>query len=143
MSTITSANVAVVLSVPGVFPLDQLLDGYATDDAFAHDSYQTSETRMGVDGKLSGGFTPAAKNFKITFQPDSDSIGVFDLWGTSQEIAKELFVAGMTISMPSIGKAFIFTKGFLQDFKKLPDAKKVLEPQTYSIIWEDIQPVPL
>jgi hypothetical protein len=143
MPTITSANASVVITVPDVFPIPQILQGFAADDAFTHESFDMTETRMGVDGILSGGYTPNPKRFSITFQPDSASILVFDTWGAAQEAAKEAFVASMAIAMPSIGKVFNFNVGFLKNYKKLPDAKKVLEPQTYSIDWQDITPVPI
>ena len=143
MGTITSANASVIIVIPAVFPVPQLLQGYAADDAFAHDSFDMTETRMGVDGILSAGFTPNPKVFHITFQPDSPSIIVFDIWGAAMEAAKEAFPASMSIAQPSIGKAFAFNVGWLRGFKKLADAKKVLEPQTYTIEWQDIQPVPI
>jgi hypothetical protein len=143
MGTITSANASVILQVPDVFPIGQFLQGFAADDAFIHESFDMAETRMGVDGFLSGGFTPNIKKWAVTFQPDSPSIAVFDLWGASEEAATEKFIAGLEIAMPSIGKQFTFKVGFLKGFKKLPDAKKVLEPQTYSIDWQSIITLPL
>lgn len=143
MGTITSANASVVINVPDVFSVGQILSGFAADDAFAHESFDMTETRMGVDGILSAGYTPNPMRFTITFQPDSPSILVFDTWGAAQEALKEALQASMTITMPSIGKAFNFNVGWLKGFKKLPDAKKVLEPQSYSIDWQDIQPIPI
>lgn len=143
MGTITSANAVLNLNLPDLGLVGVQLQGFAADDAFAHDSFDMTETRMGVDGILSGGYTPNPKEFHITFQPDSASIAVFDQWGAAQEAAKEAFVASMTVLLPSTNKAFSFTTGFLKNFKKLPDAKKVQEPQTYSITWQDIQPIPI
>jgi hypothetical protein len=143
MGTITSANASVVLSVPDVFPVGQILAGFAADDAFTAQAFKMTEQRMGVDGKLSAGYTPSPKPFGITFQPDSPSILVFDTWGLSHISAREALEASMVIVMPSIGKAFHFSTGWLDDFKALPDAKKVLEPQTYTIIWQDIVAVPI
>lgn len=143
MGTITSANASVVLNVPGVFPTPQLLSGFATDDAFTQQAYDVAETRMGVDGVLSAGFTPNAKPFAITFQADSPSILTFDTWGLAESAAKEKFQASMEIALPSIGKVFKFNVGWLKNFKAVPDAKKVLEPQTYSIEWQDIIPAPI
>ena len=143
MGTITSANASVVLSIPDVFNVDQILAGFAADDAFTQQAFKMTEQRMGVDGILSAGYTPSPKPFGITFQPDSPSILVFDTWGLAHIAAKEALQASMVITMPSIGKAFNFNVGWLDDFKALPDAKKVLEPQTYTIIWQDIIAVPI
>lgn len=143
MGTITSANASVVISLPDVFTVDQILSGFAADDAFTAPAFKMTEQRMGVDGILSAGFTPSPKPFGITFQPDSPSIQVFDTWGLAHIAAKEALEATMTITMPSIGKVFTFNTGWLDDFKALPDAKKVLEPQTYTIIWQDIIAAPI
>lgn len=143
MGTITSANASISLNVPDVFSSPQILQGFAADDAFAHDSFDMTETRMGVDGVLSAGFTPNPKAWHVTFQADSPSILTFDTWGAAMEAAQEAFEASMIITLPSVGKSFAFDTGWLKNFKKLPDAKKVLEPQTYMIEWQDIQPIPI
>jgi tail fiber protein gp32 len=143
MGTITSANSSIVLSVPGVFPTDIVLQGYATDDEFTHDSVDITETRMGVDGILSGGFTPNPKSITIAFQADSPSIAAFDAWGSAQEAAKEAFPSTVVVALPSVGKQYTCNVGWLRGFKKLPDAKKVLEPQQYRIEFQDIQPAPI
>jgi hypothetical protein len=143
VGTITSANISISLSVPGVFDSDQILQGFGVDDAFTQAAHQKAETRMGVDALLSGGFTPAIKPFTITFMPDSPSILIFDQWGAAEEAAKEAFIAGMTITAPSLGKVYDFNVGFLKDFKSVPDAKKLMESQTFSIDWQDIIASPI
>ena len=52
MSTITSANASVVLTVPDVFAVPQIIAGFAADDAFTQEAADLAETRMGVDGNL-------------------------------------------------------------------------------------------
>jgi hypothetical protein len=143
MGTITSANSSIILSVPDVFPTSIVLQGYATDDEFAHESFDITETRMGVDGVLSAGFTPNPKRVTLAFQADSPSIAAFDAWGSAQESAREAFQGSLIIALPSIGKQFTCNVGWLRGFKKLPDAKKVLEPQQYTIEFQDIQPAPI
>jgi hypothetical protein len=138
MGTITSASASIVISIPGVLPSDVPLFGFAADDAFMADSFDVAETRMGVDGILSAGFTPSPKPFKVTFQPDSPSIAVFDLWVTTEESNKEKFQATMVVALPTLSKKYEFNVGWLKNAKKLPDAKKVLEPQTYEIHWQPL-----
>lgn len=142
MGTITAANASIVLTVPDVFAVSQILYGFAVDDMFTQQAYDVAETRMGVDGYLSAGYTPQAKPFGITFQPDSPSVQVFDTWGLAEATAKEKFEASMSIHLPSIGKIYSFNVGWLKNFKAVPDAKKVLDPQTYSIDWQDITASP-
>lgn len=143
MSTITSANSKFVINIPDVFPTPQEVQGYAADDAFTQSAFDVTETRMGVDGRLSGGYTPNAKPFTVMLQADSPSIAIFDAWAGAMESDNEAFVASAIIDLPSVHKSYIFTKGFLKNVQKLPSAKKVLEPVPYTIEWESIQVVPL
>lgn len=143
MGTITSASSSFVISIPDVFPADLIVQGYAVDDAFSHDSFDITETKMGVDGVLSGGFTPNPKRIQVALMADSPSILIFDAWASGQEVAKEAFPCTVVIAIPSIGKQYICNVGWLRGFKKLPDAKKTLEAQQFSIEFQDIQPAPI
>lgn len=143
MGTITSASSVFTLSLPDVFPVDLNIQGYAVDDAFSHDSFDITETKMGVDGVLSGGFTPNPKRIQVALQADSPSIAIFDAWAAAQEVAKEAFSCTAVIALPSIGKQYVCNVGWLRGFKKLPDAKKTLEPQQFAIEFQDIQPAPI
>jgi hypothetical protein len=137
---ITSANAVFTLTIPSIYPVPQQLQMWAADDAFSVDSIQIAETRMGVDGKLSAGFTPAIVPVTLTFQPDSPSIAIFDFWATTSQAQLRTYEASATILIPATGKSYTLTKGILVNFKPLPDAKKVLEPQSYTLHWESVKP---
>jgi hypothetical protein len=141
MSTITSANSQFILRIPSVFPAPVPLQGYATDDAFAVEPFDIGEAQMGVDGIMSAGFVPAVKRMTVTFQADSPSLIVMDGWVGAEEAAREKFFASAVILLPSVGKEYRFTKGALIQAKKLPDARRVLQPVSYVIAWQDIAPV--
>ena len=138
--TITSANSVFTLVVPDVFPVPQTLQGYAVDDAFDNDSVEVSEALMGVDGKMSAGFTPFITPQQVHFMADSPSILLFDAWLGAEEAAQEVFFAQASIYLPSVGKAYTFNNGVLTNAKKLPDAKKVLQAVAYTIKWESVNP---
>lgn len=143
MNTITSANSVLTLTVPGLLPVPFTVQGYGTDDAFATEQVQSAETMMGVDGKMSAGFTPFITPMTITLQADSPSIEVFDSWLGAQAVAKELFFAQGALSLPSVGKTYVMTKGALSRITQVPAGKKVLQPVTYQIDWESVTPTPL
>lgn len=136
--TITSANSIFTLSVPTVNPTPQTLQGYATDDAFDTEAVNPAEAIMGVDGKLSGGFTPYPTKLTVHFQADSVSIDFFDNWLGAENAAREVFFAQATIVLPSVGKVYTFANGILTGGKVLSDAKKVLQPVAYTITWESV-----
>lgn len=143
MSTITSANSKFIINIPDVFPTPQEIQGYAADDAFTQAAFDVTETRMGVDGILSAGYTPNPKSLTVMLQADSPSISIFDAWVGAMESAKEAFKASAIINLPSVGKTYILSVGWLKNAKKLPDGKKVLEPVPYTIDFQEIQAVPL
>jgi hypothetical protein len=95
---------------------------------------------MGVDGKMSSGYVPTQKVMTITFQPDSPSISKFEYLIAATKAAKDTFNLSGTIALSSIGRAYALTNGVLTNYKPLPDAKKVLQPVTYKITWQDIEP---
>lgn len=140
MATVTSANSVLMLAVGLVFPVPQKIEGYATDDAFAVDAVETAEAMMGVDGRLSAGYVPAARIQTITIQADSPSLRIFDTWSTAQEVAREVFFASGTLILPSIGKKYAMTRGVLTSLSPHPDAKKVLQQLQYRITWQSIAP---
>lgn len=138
--TITSASSVFTLDVPDVFGIPQTVQGYAVDDAFDSDAVESAIAQMGVDGLMSGGYTPYMTPLQIHLMPDSPSILLFDAWGGAEAAAQEVFFAQASIAMPSVGKLFTFNNGILTHFKKLPDAKKVLGAQNYTIMWESVNP---
>ncbi len=140
MASITSASAIVMFTIPGIFVIPQQLQGFAADDIFDTDPLESAETLMGVDGKLSAGFVfvPTLQNYAL--QADSPSIFIFDTWWNAQQIAHEVFFANATVLLTSIGKKWAMTNGILSNYKPLPDAKKVLQPQRFRVTWESSLP---
>lgn len=138
--TITSANSEFVLTFPSfLFPVAQRIQGYASDDAFTIEPYDVTETQMGVDGNLSGGYTPNPKKQSVILMADSLSLDVFDIWLGAIQATRETIIVEGTIVLPGTGKAYAMHRGFLTRAQALPPAKKVLQPQTYEITWQDVQ----
>lgn len=141
--TITSANSVFTLVIPQVFPAPVTLQGYAVDDAFDTETVETAEAIMGVDGRMSAGFTPFITPMSIHLQADSDSIALFDDWLGAMDQAQEVYFAQGAILLPSVGRAYAMTQGVLTNAKRIPDAKKVLQPVVYMIKWEVVVPAPI
>lgn len=143
MGTITSANSSFALVVPAVFPLPQILQGYAVDDAFTQEAFDLVETRMGVDGKLSGGFTPSPKRLTVMLQPDSIALLVFEIWKARMESAKEAFPGSALVAMPSISRAYALGVIWFKNSQGMPSAKKVLEPFPAILEYQDLTVAPV
>lgn len=140
MPTLTAANAQIFLSVVGLFATPVQMQGFAADDVSDTETVAISEVSMGVDRKLSGGSVAVAYPWGITFQADSPSISFFDNWGMTQKAFGDTLTASGLVILPSLGKKYSMTKGFLTAWKPIPDIKKLTQPQKFGITWEDISP---
>lgn len=138
--TITAANSIFLLSIPGIFPVPQQLQGFMADAAFAFDSVDPAEVVMGVDGNMSAGYVPYMTPQTISIMPDSPSLVIFETWLAACNTSRDVFYANGQISLPSIGRKFTLTKGVLTSAKAAPDAKKVLQGIEYKVTWNIVAP---
>lgn len=138
--SITGATAVIMLSIPRLFPAPFPLQGFGADDIFDTDAIESVETLMGVDGKLSGGFVfvPVRQNY--TLQADSDSIVFFDEWWATQKQIQDVLPANGVVLIPSVGKKWTLTRGFLKSYKPIPDIKKLAQPQRFAIEWQELFP---
>lgn len=141
--SITSANATLTLSCPQVFSTPQVIEQFATDDAFDTENISPSEAQMGVDGVASFGFTPYLVKQKVVLQANSPSNDVFDQIRQAMRAVNETFEIGMTLTIPSIGKIHNFINGSLTGDMPVASGKKVLGPQTYELTFEDVTTAPI
>jgi len=137
-TTITSANSVFTIVIPGLFPAPVQLQGYSSDKAFTTEAVDLAEVQMGVDGRMTAGFTPNPVKQTITLQADSPSKDIFTALIQAMKTAREVFYVTGSISLPSTGEAFSLTRGILTNAKQIPDAQKVLQPMDYVITWESV-----
>ena len=143
MATITAANAVFMLAVIDLFDAPQQLQGFAADDVFSHALVAPVETLMGVDGILSGGWTPQPKVQTIALQADSVSNLIFDTWYNAQEQAREVYIATAHVTLPSIQKTYTCVQGFLTNYPPMTDARRILQPRRFTITWQSIVGAPL
>ncbi|WP_048996431.1 phage tail fiber protein [Burkholderia multivorans] len=142
-NTITSANAVFMLAVTDLFPVPQQLQGFAADDIFDTEALTPAEVVMGVDGKLSAGYTPVPTKQNISLQADSDSNLIFEAWHLAQQTAKEVYFASAIVRLPSVSKSYVLTNGVLTSYMPIPDAKKILQPRKFQITWESVVGAPI
>lgn len=138
LKTITSANSVFTIVVPGLFQAPVQLQGYSVDKAFNADALQLAETQMGVDGRMTGGYTPMSTKMTISLQADSESRFVFTTMTQAIKTAREIFYITGEIVLPATQEKYSLTRGILVNVKQFPDANKVLQPVDYVIDWESI-----
>lgn len=139
---ITSAN-SVAYMYLDIFPAGIKFEQYSADGAWSSDAYSVLETRMGVDGKMSAGYTPVEKEVTFTFQANSPTLDKLDIVWQTMEVSKTPLFAQLSIKIPSIKKEFVLANAVMMNYKLLPDAQKVLEPIDVTFRCESITSVPL
>lgn len=137
-TTITSANSVFTIVIAGLFPSPVQLQGYASDKAFTTEAIDLAEVQMGVDGRMTAGFTPNPTKQTVTLQADSPSKDIFTALIQATKTAREVFYISGSIALPSTGESFTLTRGILTNAKQIPDAQKVLQPIDYVITWESV-----
>lgn len=137
--SITSADSVFTIVVPGLYPAPVQLQGYAADKAFATDAVELAEVQMGVDGRLTAGYTPNPVKQTITLQADSPSVAIFEAITAASKAARTVFTLTGNITLPGTGEVYSMVRGFLTSAKQIPDAQKVLQPRDYVITWERVE----
>jgi hypothetical protein len=137
-TTITSSNSVFTLVVTGLFPSPVQLQGYSSDRAFMTEAIDLAEVQMGVDGRMTAGFTPNPTKQTVTLQADSPSKDIFTALIQAMKTAREVYYISGSIALPSTGESFTLTRGILTNAKQIPDAQKVLQPLDYVITWESV-----
>lgn len=139
-TTITSANSVFTISVAGLFPVPQQLQGYSAERAWESEAVELAEVQMGVDGRMTSGYTPNPVMQTISLQADSPSKQIFASIQNAMRATRDVYYITGTIDLPSTGESFICRRGVLRTSKPLPDAAKVLQPMSFQIVWESIDP---
>lgn len=140
--TLTVANSSIVLSVETIFPAPVPLTGYAADDIFSIEQATHIETSMGLDNRLSAGWVPAERVVSISLQGDSDSNRLFEQWNSSQVLLRDALTATLIITIFGINRVYICNKGFLRNFSPMPDARRILQPRRYTMVFESVEGQP-
>jgi len=137
-TTITSANSVLTFVVAGLFPAPVQMSGFASDKAFAMESLQLAEVQMGVDGRMTAGYTPNPSVQDITLQADSPSKTFFNALIAATKSTREVFYISGSLVLPSTGEKYSMRRGILTKGKQIPDAAKLLQPMDYQITWESV-----
>ena len=143
MATITSANSVFTLAVKGLFPVAQVIQGYAADDSFTSDAVELSEGSMGVDGFAAFGKVKNLRMMSVTLMPSSPSLQMFDAIVSTMEGTGEVLALEGMIRMPSISRSYYLQNGVLKSAPPFPAHKKVLQPMVFQFMWQAIIGAPI
>lgn len=141
-NTITSADAVFMLSIAGLYPAPQQLQGYAADDMFTTAAIKPVELQMGADGILVAGWVPVMKEMTIMLLASSVSVALFETWDATETSGRIKLPASGIIVLNSTGAKYTLSNGYLSEVSPMPDAKKVLQPRRFGITWQGISAAP-
>lgn len=143
MTSITAANAIIMLTIPGLFPVPQRIQGFSAENVYDAADREVAETAMGVDGKLSAGFvfTPVDQNF--TLMADSESAFIFEQWDLQMRNNRDVFPANGETTLLSVNRKYVSTRGFLVTTSPLATAARTLQPRKFMIRWQSVTPNPI
>lgn len=129
--TITSANSVMMLRCEGVYDNWVRILGFQADNAWEFGDANIGETRMGVDGRQSIGYTPHETPWTLYLEANSPSIQIMENIRKDFNANMETRFIEIIIEMPSIGKRYT-GKGGMTGMKGGPSGKKMLDGTAYN-----------
>ena len=133
---VTSANTTAFMVVQKLFPAGFKVEGFGSDQAISGDSMQVTETRMGIDGKMSAGVVVNVIPVTITLEANSPTYAYFRMIEEYQNTTKKLLPITLTVDTPSVGQRTVFTNGVLQQAPSMAGIQKTLQPTSWVFHFE-------
>lgn len=128
--TVTAANSVVMFTAAGYYDQAIQLQGFQVDNAFGFGDATVGETRMGVDGKQSGGWVAHEVPVTVFLEANSASRGQMENFRAWCNANQETSLCTLDITIPSIGKR-IQVSGFLVSQGGGPSAQKLINGSQY------------
>lgn len=136
---ITSANATAVLTVETLFPAGIQLQQFGTDQAISQATFDLTETRMGVDGKMVAGYIPGIKEMTVTLEANSPSFDslcqIYEAYTTN----KTIYECTLVCTVPSIGKVFTWRRGVMKTPAPFPALEQVLGQTAWVFHFESME----
>jgi hypothetical protein len=136
-ASLTVANSSIVITFEALYPSGVPIVGYAADNVFEGGEVSNSERSMGIDGRLAAGWVPNELPLTLTLQADSPSLEVFEnVWRYENTNRTKLRVSA-TISLPSLGKRYVYGNGYLDTYKP-PAGARILQAAVCQLVFESL-----
>lgn len=128
--TVTAANSVVLFSADGFYNTPVQLQGFQVDNAFSFGDATIGETRIGVDGKQSGGWVSHEVPVTVFLEANSPSRQIMEDFRAWMNSRMETARITLDVTCPSIGKRAVAT-GFLVSQSGGTSAQKLLNGTQY------------
>lgn len=133
---ITSANAKLICVVEGLYPAGFEVQQFASDQSFSQSDVAIAETRMGVDGIMVAGYTPAIKTVQLTLEASSPSYNYLAMYWRAVEQQRNPIWCTLVATIPSISQVYTWTHGVLKQGTIVPAGKKILDPTSWTFDFE-------
>lgn len=128
--TLTAANAVIMLRCAGVYDNYVTLRGFQADNAWAFGDAAIGETRMGVDGKQSGGYTPHETDWTLYLEANSPSIAIMESIRKDFNNNMETRQIDIVVELPSVKKRYSGS-GFMTSLTGGTAGQKLLNGSQY------------
>lgn len=128
--TITAANSVVMFKASGYYDEAIQLQGFQVDNAFGFGETTLGETRIGVDGKQSGGWISHEVPVTIFLEANSPSRERMEQLRAWMNANQETTLCTLDITLPSLGR-HISASGFMVSQSGGISAQKLLNGTQY------------
>jgi hypothetical protein len=135
---ITSADITVMMSVAGVYPIPQQIQGFSVDDMFDATDVEPAEIQLGVDNSLAAGWVPYLSITRFMVRADSTSSLFFENWLAAQNATQSIYFATATVNIPGIKRLYDLSGGVMTRIQPLPPARKTLQPRPFEVTWASV-----
>jgi hypothetical protein len=136
---ITSADVAATMTIEDLFPAGFRLEQFGADQGIMGEPVQIAEQHMTLDGHLVAGYTPAAAQVQVTLEPSSPSLPYLRQLVQAMQSQKRMYRVGLNVRVRATGTSHNFIDGILQSAPPMASIGKVLQPQTFTFIFERVE----
>ena len=104
--TITAANAVLMVRCKGVYDNFIKMQGFQADNAWGFGDAAIGESRMGVDGKQSMGYTPHQVEWTLYLEANSPSIDIMENIRKDFNANMEMRSVDVIVEIPAVKKRY-------------------------------------
>lgn len=140
LTDITSSNSVSTLTISELFPVPSVISQIVSVEI---EEREEIEYRTGVDGHMVSGMIYNPIPIKYTLLPTSPNIFLFDSWSEINFVSRKSYSASLIIQLPSLKKSIIFNNVILFKTKSTPNVQRTLDNQSYTLMCQKYNVVPI
>ena len=129
---ITSANATMIITVNSLFPAGFQVQQFSVDNAADMEELEIAVTRQSLEGGIVAGYVPSIKTVRFSIEASSPSYEPLCQLYRASEAKRGFYEVGLSITVPELGKSYVYSRGLLVRATILPPMRRVLEPTSWT-----------